>query len=112
MHMVMESAALGRKIRECRIVAGLTQEGLAEKLGVTFQQVQKYERGATKVNLARLQQLAEVLDVPISAFFDESSFSACRLSEDEAKLLKAFKQLSEPLRHSVLDVISNLLQKK
>lgn len=93
-------------------MAGLTQERLAEKLGITFQQVQKYERGATRVNLARLQQLACILDVPVSAFFEESSLTVYRLSVEELKLLKAFKLVPESLRGSVMEIILNLAQKK
>jgi transcriptional regulator with XRE-family HTH domain len=52
----------------------LTQEKLAEELGITFQQVQKYERGITKVNLEKLQQLSIVMKIPISAFFLDGSF--------------------------------------
>jgi transcriptional regulator with XRE-family HTH domain len=112
MRTVMDSATIGKKIREFRLIAGLTQEKLAEKLGITFQQVQKYERGATKVNLTRLQQLAGILDVPVSAFFEESSLTVYRLSEEEMCLLKAFKQVPESLRGSVLEIVSNLVQKR
>ncbi|WP_136526309.1 helix-turn-helix domain-containing protein [Geomonas ferrireducens] len=111
MHTVQDSAAIGKKIREFRLLAGFTQEQLAEKLGITFQQVQKYEKGTTKVNLTRLQQLAGILDVPASAFFEESSLTVYRLSEEEMGLLKAFKQVPESLRGSVLEIVSNLTRK-
>jgi transcriptional regulator with XRE-family HTH domain len=50
---------------------GLSQENLAESLGVTFQQLQKYERGANRISASRLHQLAKALDVPITYFFEE-----------------------------------------
>ena len=112
MNTVLDSEAIGKKIRAFRLMAGLTQEQLAEKLGITFQQVQKYERGTTKVNLTRLQQLACILNVPVSAFFEEPGLTVYRLSEDEMRILKAFKMVPESLRCSVIEIISNLSQKK
>ena len=51
---------------------GLTQEKLSAAIGLTFQQVQKYERGANRLGASRLQELAEVLDVPVAFFFDDT----------------------------------------
>jgi transcriptional regulator with XRE-family HTH domain len=51
---------------------GLSQEKLAEAIGLTFQQVQKYERGANRIGASRLYELSRVLDVPVSFFFDNS----------------------------------------
>jgi transcriptional regulator with XRE-family HTH domain len=52
------------------LVRGLTQEGLGEKLGVTFQQIQKYEKGTNRVGSGRLYQIASLLEVPVTAFFE------------------------------------------
>src|SRR6202161_1749708 len=60
---------VGRNIRVHRLVRGLTQEGLGEKLGVTFQQIQKYEKGTNRVGSGRLYQIAAIFEVPITAFF-------------------------------------------
>jgi transcriptional regulator with XRE-family HTH domain len=62
---------VGSRIRLRRTLLGLSQEKLAEAIGLTFQQVQKYERGANRVGSSRLFDLSRVLDVPISYFFDE-----------------------------------------
>ncbi|GBR31654.1 helix-turn-helix domain-containing protein [Acetobacter orleanensis] len=62
---------VGRRIRLRRTLLGLSQEKLGEALGITFQQVQKYERGANRVGASRLYDLASALDVPISFFFDD-----------------------------------------
>src|SRR5437763_11156404 len=67
------SKMIAAKIRGARIEAGLTQEELAEKLGVSFQQVQKYEKGVNRISPDRLQLIAEEVDRPISYFFDISS---------------------------------------
>jgi transcriptional regulator with XRE-family HTH domain len=60
---------VGRNIRVHRLASGLTQEELGEKLGVTFQQVQKYEKGTNRVGSGRLYQIAQILAVPVTSFF-------------------------------------------
>ena len=62
---------VGTRIRLRRTLMGLSQERLGEALGLTFQQVQKYERGVNRVGASRLFDLSRVLDVPISFFFDD-----------------------------------------
>ncbi len=61
---------LGLQIRKRRMLLGLTQTQLGREIGVTFQQVQKYERGTNRISASRLAQLARVLQVPMSFFFD------------------------------------------
>jgi len=112
MGKILNNDEIGKKIREFRLQAGLTQEGLAEKLEITFQQVQKYERGITKVNLIKLQQIAHVLKVPVSSFFEDSSFTAYQLSEEEKQLIKAFRQLNGSLKNSVINVVTGLTKQK
>lgn len=62
---------VGSRIRLRRTLMGMSQERLGEALGLTFQQVQKYERGANRVGASRLFDLSRVLDVPISFFYDD-----------------------------------------
>ena len=62
---------LGKRIRLRRVEIDISQSGLADKLGVTFQQVQKYEKGVNRVGASRLQQIATALDVPVTFFFDD-----------------------------------------
>lgn len=62
---------LGQRIRLRRTLMGLSQEKLGEALGLTFQQVQKYERGANRVSASRLRDLARVMNVPIGFFYDD-----------------------------------------
>src|SRR5688500_9150300 len=64
--------AVGQKVRERRMLLGWTQQRLAGTLGVSFQQVQKYERGANRFSASMLEATAKALEVPISYFFDES----------------------------------------
>src|SRR6478752_7964676 len=63
---------VGARLRWRRNMLGLSQEKLGEAIGLTFQQVQKYERGANRIGASRLHQLSRVLDVPISFFFDDT----------------------------------------
>ncbi len=62
---------VGARVRLRRTLLGLSQEKLGEALGLTFQQVQKYERGANRIGCSRLFDIARVLDVPVSFFFDD-----------------------------------------
>ena len=62
---------VGGRVRLRRTLLGLSQEKLGEAIGLTFQQVQKYERGANRIGASRLWDLSRVLDVPVSYFFDE-----------------------------------------
>ena len=61
---------VGARIRERRIMLGLTQQQLADLIGVTYQQAHKYERGINRVSAGRLFEVAQVLGVPVSYFFD------------------------------------------
>jgi transcriptional regulator with XRE-family HTH domain len=61
---------LGKRIRLRRVEQRISQSGLGEQLGVSFQQVQKYEKGVNRVGAARLQQIATALDVPVTFFYD------------------------------------------
>jgi|SRR6185437_15567010 len=61
---------VGARVRERRIMMGLTQQQLADLLGVTYQQAHKYERGINRVSAGRLYEVSQVLSVPISFFFD------------------------------------------
>src|SRR6202045_5029466 len=62
---------LGKRIRLRRVEQHISQAELGDKLGVSFQQVQKYEKGVNRVGAARLQQVATALDVPVTFFFDD-----------------------------------------
>src|ERR1700729_2418528 len=61
---------VGSRVRLRRNMLGLSQEKLGEAIGLTFQQVQKYERGANRIGASRLLELARVLDIPVTFFFD------------------------------------------
>jgi transcriptional regulator with XRE-family HTH domain len=67
--------AVGQRIRALRLQRDMSQTALGERLGVTFQQVQKYEKGANRVGAGRLSEMAEALEVPVSYFFGDEHIS-------------------------------------
>ena len=76
---------VGRRIRIRRVLCGLSQTALADQLGLTFQQLQKYESGANRVSASRLWHISQILDVPISWFFMGIDDDADRLEEFRTK---------------------------
>jgi transcriptional regulator with XRE-family HTH domain len=95
---------VGKKIRLRRAVVGLSQEALGEAVGVTFQQIQKYERGLNRVSSGSLFQFAKALSVPISYFFEDLDKSAAvklsgakKLSEDEHEKMSS-REAQEMMR--------------
>jgi transcriptional regulator with XRE-family HTH domain len=106
---------VGRKVRERRMLLGWTQQRLAEALGVTFQQVQKYERGANRFSASTLEATADALQVPISQFFDEghrelpeAPFDDPLSSRETLELIRAYYSLPSALRPKVLELLRAL----
>ena len=77
---------IGARLRMRRLMLGMSQEALGEKLSLTFQQIQKHEKGTNRVSASRLYELAQALDVPVQYFFDGIS------AEDEAVLHEAIAE--------------------
>lgn len=114
---------VGSRIRFRRNMLGLSQEKLGESLGITFQQIQKYEKGTNRVGASRLQAIASILDVPVSFFFDDApgqsgaaqgsaeesstSFVVDFLNSAEGiQLNRAFARISNPLiRRKMIDLV-------
>src|SRR5437868_7888755 len=65
-----EDLEIGRKIRALRLERGLSQSGLADGIDLTFQQLQKYEKGTNRVSAGRLQRIADILNTPVMFFYD------------------------------------------
>ena len=100
---------VGDRIRVRRTLMGMGQVNLGEVLGLSFQQVQKYEKGANRVSASRLIQFAKILNVPASYFFDnvpvDAAAHAHRLSDDDS--LSASPGNAVPPRdHGDLDLVS------
>lgn len=85
---------LGGKVRDLRVARSLTQAGLAEKSGVTFQQIQKYERGVNRIAVARLQQIADALGVSPAYFFADDDAAAELSSGIPAAVVSAYNRMT------------------
>jgi len=118
---------VGGRIRMRRMLAGVSQEKLGGALGVTFQQVQKYEKGTNRVSASRLQQIAKMLDVPVSFFFEGApeqdraltqldpnaadSVSTFLATSEGVQLTKAFTRIKSNLvRRRVIDLVESLAE--
>ncbi len=122
---------VGSRVRLRRTLLGFSQEKLGEAVGLTFQQIQKYERGANRIGASRLFALSRVLDVPVSFFFEEmpseisgkggrgaagladrqqEEFSADPLAKRETlELVRAYYRIKEPtVRKRLFDLAKSL----
>ena len=121
---------VGSQVRMRRQLLGLSQERLADQIGVTFQQVQKYEKGINRVSASRLFEISQVLGASINFFYDEYGSSEATqtygFAEDESgfesedlksresmTLLKAYYQISDAkVRKKAVDLIKSLADSK
>ena len=69
---------VGKRLKQRRLLLAMSQEKLADAIGITFQQIQKYENGSNRVGASRLFQIGQVLEAPVSYFFDEYSATSKR----------------------------------
>jgi transcriptional regulator with XRE-family HTH domain len=105
---------VGESIRAHRLLAGMSQGDLASRIGVTFQQVQKYEKGTNRVGAGRLPQIAEIFGVPIGALFkDQAGASAvpAKLVTDTAsvKLLTAYADITDrSIRRNLSELVERI----
>ena len=106
---VVGNVELGMKIKLLRQQAGLSQEKLAEMVGVTFQQIQKYENGQTTLNILKLQHIAKSLKVSASDFFNPAPIQNVRLTGKEDQLLQAFRRIKNvEMRGCILKLVGNV----
>lgn len=103
---------VGKRIRHRRWMIGMTQQQLAEKVGIKFQQIQKYETGMNRVSASRLWDIARAVDVPVSFFFDGLSESQTQdevegdiLADKEAlQLVRAYYAMPEAQRRQIFEL--------
>ena len=105
---------LGKKLRMRRLSLGLTQTKVAQAINVTFQQIQKYEKGTNGVSSSRLMQLSNFLKVPITYFYEDfknfRDTKAENIEDDDLNysfLSKTFASLSRSQKEKILQVLSN-----
>ncbi|MFD0988090.1 helix-turn-helix domain-containing protein [Methyloligella solikamskensis] len=120
-------AHVGSRVRLRRMLLGMSQERLGESMGLTFQQVQKYEKGVNRIGASRLFQISKILDVPVQFFFEEapqfdgSAPTGMAEAESETFILeflnsreglelnRAFVKIADPkVRKSVVDLVRSL----
>jgi len=121
-------AHVGSRVRLRRMLLGMSQERLGESMGLTFQQVQKYEKGVNRIGASRLFQISKILDVPVQFFFEEAPYTgdgnAVRgmaepdseafileflNSREGLELNRAFVKIGDPkVRKSVVDLVRAL----
>ena len=107
MKTVISSKDIGWRLRKFRTQAGWSQGRLAEQIGVSIQQIQKYESGSNKMNTDRLQQVAQALDVPIQSFFTETNDSL-PLALAEKLLLDSYRAIpNKEIQESILKITTN-----
>ena len=118
---------VGSRIRLRRTMLGMSQEKLGEALGITFQQIQKYEKGTNRVGASRLQNISTILNVPVSFFFEDapgdpstgqpgmaeansSNYVVDFLSSSEGlQLNRAFIKIPDPkVRRKLVDLVKSL----
>ena len=117
---------VGSRVRLRRTMLGMSQEKLGESLGITFQQIQKYEKGTNRIGASRLQRISEVMTVPVSFFFEDAptgmtgneslqepsspDYVVDFLSSSEGlQLNRAFVRISDPkVRRRVIDLVRTL----
>ncbi|WP_197684878.1 helix-turn-helix transcriptional regulator [Bartonella sp. WD12.1] len=106
---------VGKKIRYRRRMLGMSQKTLAHHLGISFQQIQKYEKGLNRVGAGRLKDIADIFDVPISFFYPDTATKegiSCHYDEiisskEEYLLLKSFRVLTSVKQKAILELISD-----
>jgi transcriptional regulator with XRE-family HTH domain len=113
---------VGKRIRMRRMMLNKSQTELGETCGITFQQIQKYENGANRVSASRLQQFSNLLDVPVSFFFEGQASTVAKLksapedpaqqllaTRDGIKLIKAFISIDDKsVRRSIVEMVEEI----
>ncbi len=124
---------VGSRVRYRRMIIGMSQEKLGEKMNLTFQQIQKYEKGTNRIGASRLFQLSKILDVAVGYFFEDAfaskpasnSLQGLHEPEQESYLLdflnsregldlnRAFAKITDPkVRRRVIDLVRALSEEK
>jgi transcriptional regulator with XRE-family HTH domain len=117
---------VGSRVRMRRMMLGMSQEELGDGLGLTFQQVQKYEKGLNRMGASRLQQISNILQVPVTFFFEGAPsvpgapqvkgtapspayVSDFLATKDGLALIKAFARIKDTkLRRSIVDLVEGI----
>ena len=110
---------VGKRIRLRRLQLSLSQTDLGQKLGVAFQQVQKYEKGTNRVSCSRLYEISKILDVPVTYFFSASGDAGIEVAvteqfdvpelKDGFRLMSAFRQIqNNAVRKNIISLVETV----
>lgn len=106
---------VGRRLRALRLMRGLSREQVADRIGVAHHQIQKYEAGSDRLSASCLFEIAQLLDVPVGAFFetvklpeDERGRDPAGLDDRGHRLAREFDKLLEPQKRAVLSLVQHL----
>jgi transcriptional regulator with XRE-family HTH domain len=118
---------VGKRVRMRRLMLGMSQSKLADALGITFQQVQKYEKGTNRISASRLQHVAHILQAPVAFFFEDAPHVAGQpnvagkapspayisdflATSEGLDLVKAFRRIENPaLRHRIVTLVQEIV---
>ncbi|MEM8936751.1 MAG: helix-turn-helix transcriptional regulator [Pseudomonadota bacterium] len=122
-------AHVGARVKFRRMILGMSQEKIAKELGLTFQQIQKYEKGVNRIGAGRLYELSRLLDVPVQFFYDDYDTpiaAAPGMAEDDADedpllslvsspegiaLCRAFSTIKDPnVRRRVIELVQSIAE--
>jgi transcriptional regulator with XRE-family HTH domain len=125
MSSILIDQGVGSRVRMRRLMLKLSQTDLADGIGVTFQQVQKYEKGMNRIGAGRLQQIAHILQVPVTFFFETASHHPPTVAQDQSlanlndfmatrdglTLAKAFMRIDDiQLRRRIVGLVEQIEQ--
>lgn len=114
--MRKENRKIGELVREFREARGLSQMRLAEMVGVSYQQIQKYEKGVNKISIERLKQISDAFNVPINLFLPSEDFRVSeptvaygKMTEEEEAMLQLFRKIKDKrLKNTILELLKTL----
>ncbi|MBC8018206.1 MAG: helix-turn-helix transcriptional regulator [Verrucomicrobia bacterium] len=115
---IITTREIGAIIRKRRNELGFSQEQLSEKVGVSYQQIQRYENGGSMLNVENVQRIAKALEIPVISFFDSVNASGvaeqltCYASTEEKRLIRFFRDLTgRPDRQLAISVVRRLTKR-
>ncbi|PZP54207.1 MAG: transcriptional regulator [Micavibrio aeruginosavorus] len=111
-HIEPADVLIGQRIRLRRNILGMTQSALAEQLGVSFQQIQKYETGKNKVYASKLYHIAQILKMPLTDFFEEEKPRKKGMSDQKQAAFSSANPLLEPETPLLLRAYYEIKDKK
>ncbi len=121
---IVVDKAVGSRVRLRRSIIGLSQRELAKEIGISFQQLQKYEKGANRISAGKLFELGQILNVPINFFFDDVAPKSQKSTKDKfanltqhlvdnsdtLELVKNFLEVPKPLRKNLISLLKEMVK--